>query len=144
MKVLDNVKRKDDVINDKIEHICALKATMLSITSRIDNERVQCSKDPDKFGKVYSQIDEEERILNKMIDSFVNYKNEIMTAINKVTELKYRKLLREKYINYKEFKDIASEMNYTYEYVIELHKKALNSFYEINKELIETYKNPSK
>lgn len=52
---------------------------------------------------------------------------EVLQTIDKVTDPNYRQLLFERYIQAKEWKDIADDIGYVEEYVRgELHGKALN------------------
>ena len=52
---------------------------------------------------------------------------EVLETIDKVTDPNHRQLLFERYIQDKEWKDIAADISYTEEYVRgELHGKALN------------------
>ena len=52
---------------------------------------------------------------------------EVLDTIDKVTDPNHRQLLFERYIQDKEWKDIADDISYTEEYVRgELHGKALN------------------
>lgn len=112
------------------EYIEALRTTLTSVSVKMDSERVQSTSDPDKLGKVFAQIDEEERKLEKMKADFLVYKVEVITAIKQVQTEKHRVLLFERYINHRSFKVIATLMNYSYDYILELHGKALEEFEE--------------
>jgi hypothetical protein len=89
---------------------------------------VQSSVDLDKFGKVFAQIDEEERRLERMEMDFLRYKVKVIGEIRQVQTDKHRLLLYERYINYKSFKVIAELMSYSYDYILELHGNALAEF----------------
>lgn len=122
------VQDKDKEITAQKEHIEALRSVLESIGVKMGDERVQSTSDPDKFGKIFAQIDEEERKLKQMEEDFVLYKVDVINAIKQVQTEKYRVLLNERYINYKSFKMIAVQMNYSYDYILELHGKALEEF----------------
>ena len=125
---LSNVQDKEKEILAQREYIEALRGVLESITVNMDSERVQSSSDPDKFGKIFAQIDEEERKLGEMELDFLKFKVEVITAIRQVQTVKHRVLLYERYINYKSFKVIAGLMNYSYDYILELHRNALEEF----------------
>lgn len=133
---LSAVYAKDEDILAQQEYIEALRSTLTSISVRTDIERVQSSSDPDKLGNILAQVDEEERKLEAMKADFLVYKVEAITAIKQVQTDKHRTLLHEKYINYRSFKVIAGLMNYSYDYIIELHGKALEEFEEMNPVLV--------
>ena len=59
------------------------------------------------------------------IDQLSKLKLEIMLAIDQVDKVKYRVLLEERYLCYKNWKDIAMVLDITPRYVHKLHKKAL-------------------
>ena len=126
------VQDKDREITAQKEYIDALRSVLESISVKTDGERVQSSSDPDKFGKVFAQIDEEERKLAKMEADFLMYRVGAITAIRQVQTDKHRLLLYKRYIQYKSFKLIAVMMNYSYDYILELHGKALDEFMEMN------------
>ena len=126
------VQDKDKDITAQKEYIEALRSVLESISVNMNGERVQSTSDPDKFGKVFAQIDEEEQKLLKMERDFVLYKIGAITAIKQIQTEKYRVLLYERYINYKSFKVIAGLMNYSYDYVLELHGDAISEFVKMN------------
>lgn len=128
---LCEVYEKDKDIDAQKEYIAALRSVLEPSGIRTDAERVQSSSDPDLFGKVFAQIDEEERKLKRMEQEFLMYKVNAITLIKQVQTKKHRDLLFERYINYKSFKVISGLMNYSYDYILELHGKALEEFGQI-------------
>lgn len=132
---LTNVIDKDKAIKKQHGYIEALRSLLEPSGINTDSERVQSSSDLDKFGKIFAMIDEEEERLNKMRIDFVVFRFEAITAINQVETEKHRLILYEKYINYKSFKAIAEIMSYSYDYIVELHGKALIEFEEFNPSL---------
>lgn len=126
------VQDKDKEITAQKEYIETLRSVLESISIRIDSERVQSTSDPDKFGKIFAQIDEEEKKLERMQGDFLMYKLKAVSEIRRVHTEKHRILLYERYIHYKSFKIIAGLMNYSYDYVLELHGNALLEFEEMN------------
>ena len=125
---LCDVQDKEKEIIAQKEYIEALRSVLESISVSTEGERVQSSSDKDKFGKIFAQIDEEERKLEVMLKNFIVFKLDAISAIKKVKTDKHRTLLHEKYINYKSFKEIAVLMNYSYDYILELHGNALKEF----------------
>lgn len=129
---LCNVQDKDKEITAQEEYIDALRSVLDSISVNMNGERVQSTSDPDKFGKIFAQIDEEETKLKQMKEDFLIYKLGVITAIKQVQTDKHRTLLYERYINYKSFKVISVLMNYSYDYTLELHGNALKEFLDMN------------
>ncbi len=65
-------------------------------------------------------------ILVKDIGRLVYVKHDIIKKINIVEDSLFRTILIEKYINLKNFEEIAGELNYSDRQVIRLHNKALD------------------
>ena len=129
---LSAVQDKDKDIVAQEEYIESLRSVLESISVKLSDDRVQSTSDPDKFGKIFAQIDEEEKKLEKMKSDFLMYKVGAITAIKNVETEKHRRLLYERYIHYKPFKTISVLMGYSYDYVLELHGNSLIEFEEMN------------
>ena len=125
---LCSVQDKDNAITEQKQHIEALRGVLESLGVSTDSERVQSSSDHDKFGKIFAQIDEEERRLEQMEKDFLMFKVRVILQIKEIPTAKHRVLLHERYINYKSFKVISVQMGYCYDYILELHGDALKEF----------------
>ena len=66
--------------------------------------------------------------INDEIDRFVDEKHKIINQIQRLKNADYISLLFKRYVEYKKFETIAVEMNFTYQYVIEMHRYALKEF----------------
>lgn len=70
-------------------------------------------------------------------------KRQIVERINRITDDRYHRLLVLKYIERHTLEQVSREMRYNYDYVRELHSKALKAFYKNNQDIVETpHKNP--
>ena len=133
---LQQLKRLDELINQKIKEVTDLRERATSV-SGIDysKDKVQTSPSGDApFVKLIGKIADLEAEINAEIDSFVNEKHKIINQIQSLKNADYISLLFKRYVEFKKFEIIAIEMNFTYQYVLELHGCALREF-EI------TYKN---
>lgn len=131
---LSQVKSKDAEIDNLQADKEGLIAMMYSLGGIGDGERVQSSRNNDKFGTLYSRIDEKEREITEKIDKLIDFKLKVSEEINALPDDRYKKLLHKRYIQFKSWEMIAVELGYTYAYVIELHGYALQEFsitYEI-------------
>lgn len=137
---LQRLKRLDTVINQKIKELEELR-TMSTSVGGVDysKERVQTSPSQDApFTKIiYRMIDLDEEI-NREIDNYVDEKHRIINQIQGLENEKYIKLLYLRYVEFKKFEEIAIEMNFTYQYTIELHGYALKDFEETYKNLFHS------
>ena len=127
---LQQLKRLDELINQKIKEVTDLRERATSV-SGIDysKDKVQTSPSGDApFVKLIGKIADLEAEINAEIDSFVNEKHKIIKQIQSLKNADYISLLFKRYVEFKKFEIIAIEMNFTYQYVLELHGCALREF----------------
>jgi len=125
----------DNLQNDKE----SLEAMLYSFGGRTDGDRVQSSRENDKFGSLFSRIDEKEQKIISAIEELINFKLRVSGQINALKDKRHVKLLYMRYIQYQSFETISVEMGYTYQYLIELHGQALKEFSKTYKTLLKTY-----
>lgn len=112
----------EDDVKELIEQKEAMFALVTSTTSNPDNIAVDGTHDPHKLDGYVAFV---ERI-NKEIDKLCNVKAEIVEAVYKLDDWRYRYILMHRYIDYMEWKDIAEEMHYDVRHVTRLHSYALD------------------
>lgn len=125
----------DETINQDIERLDEMKEDATN-TGGIDYSkvRVQTSLTGGKIeNDVVKYVTFNEHI-NREVDRFVDAKEQIIREIRGLHKADYIKVLFKVYVQYKSLKVAATEMKRSYQYVRELHKKAL-------KEFERTYKN---
>lgn len=76
-----------------------------------------------------------EKEINREIDVFVDKKHKIINQIQGLKNPIHIKILYGKYVEFKNLYDIAYEMNYTYQYIREVHGHALLAFEKTYKNL---------
>ncbi len=127
---LQKIQKLDILINQKIKELDDLRLRSRSIGS-IDysRERVQTSLSGNApfIGQIERIYDLDAEI-NAEIDIFVNEKHRIINQIQGLKNVSHIALLYKRYIEFKKFETIADEMNFTYQYAIELHGDALADF----------------
>lgn len=127
---LQQLQRLDTVINQKIKEVQDLRLKSQS-TGGIDysKEQVQSSPFGDApFVKLIGRIIDLEAEINAEIDAFVDEKHKIINQIQGLKNADYISLLYKRYVEYKKFETIAVEMNFTYQYVLNMHGYALKEF----------------
>lgn len=127
---LQQLQRLDTVINQKIKEVDDLRLKSRSVGS-IDylKERVQTSPSGDApFVKLIGRIIDLEAEINAEIDAFVDEKHRIINQIQGLKNSKYIEILYKHYVEFKRLEVVAVEMNFTYQYVVELHGYALKDF----------------
>lgn len=131
---LQQLKRLDTLIDQKIKELDELRS--MSTVGAVDysTERVQSSHSQDApFVRIVHKMIELEQEINSEIDAFVDKKHRIINQIQKLKNPDYISLLFKRYVEFKKFETIAIEMNYTYQYILNMHGYALKSFEEIMK-----------
>lgn len=115
---IDNLKREKEEI----------RQILYSIGGNISNERVQTSRNVDKFGTLYGRIDEKEKQIDDKIWEFIEFKLKVSEEINSLRDTRFVNLLYMKYIQFKRWDEIADTMEYSTRYVQKLHGYALEEF----------------
>ncbi len=135
---LSEVQRLQTIIEQKQERIKEIRESVSTVRGvRFDLEKVHGSGRTDKIGdSVTKIIDLETEVENDMI-SIIYRKHEIIEQIHALGNYRYIQLLYKRYIEFKRLQIVAAEMDFTYEYVLELHKKALKAFEVVNKEVLQ-------
>jgi len=118
---LNRARNIDKEINHLIEQRDEERSRLLSITQKLTGDTVQSTKDPHKFDRLV----EYEVEIDRQIDELIRVKTEILKAISKLTDGRYREILRLRYLEAKTFEQIAVEMNYSWRHVCTLHGRAL-------------------
>lgn len=138
---LQQLQRLDTVINQKIKELGDLRLKSQS-TGSIDysKERVQASPSGDApFVKLIGRIIDLEEEINAEIDAFVDEKHKIINQIQALKNSKYIEILYKHYVEFKRLEVVAVEMNFTYQYVVELHGYALKDFQITYENLLNSY-----
>ena len=132
---LDQLRVIDTKINQKMEELADLMTAATS-TGAIDysKDRVQTSPQNAQENRICKYVDLDAEI-NREIDEFVDIKHRVTKEIQELNVDYYIKILFKVYVQYKTVKDAANEIGLSYQYVRDLHKKALKAFEELHTHL---------
>lgn len=132
---LDQLRVIDTKINQKMEELADLMTAVTS-TGAIDysKDRVQTSPQNAQENRICKYVDLDAEI-NREIDEFVDIKHRVTKEIQELNVDYYIKILFKVYVQYKTVKDAANEIGLSYQYVRDLHKKALEAFEELHTDL---------
>lgn len=132
---LDQLRVIDTKINQKMEELADLMTAATS-TGAIDysKDRVQTSPQNAQENRICKYVDLDAKI-NREIDEFVDIKHRVTEEIQELNVDYYIKILFKVYVQYKTVKDAANEIGLSYQYVRDLHKKALKAFEELHTDL---------
>lgn len=125
---LEQVEQKITVVKNINSGINNLREILVSIGGTASGERVQTSKDHDKFGSIFARIDEKERIMDEKSKELIEFTAKVESEICSMENPQHMELLHKKYVLLEPLKQIAAEMNFTYRYVAKIHRNALQEF----------------
>lgn len=103
-------------------------------------ERVDTSPSNNQMDKIIDLVDSAAE-LREELTKLHSLKRQILGRIERVSDERYHKLLWLKYVELHSLEQISREMQYTYEYVRRLHIEALNSFAEVNQDIVNMSQN---
>ena len=141
---LQQLQRLDTMINQKIKELGDLRLMSQSVGG-IDysKERVQSSPSGDApFVKPVLRMIELEQEINAEIDRFVDEKHEIINQIQALQNQKHIDILYKHYVEFKRLEIVAVEMNFTYQYIVELHGTAFKEFQLTHENLLNSNDEP--
>ena len=124
---LNKIRYIDMMIDCKLEQINDLRDMLTSIGSPI-GDKVQSSKDPDKFTDPVSKIIELEKEINDDIDKLIDLKRIARKAIEQLDNEVENMVLYKRYFENKSFEQISVEMGYSWRQIHRLHGNALKDF----------------
>lgn len=125
---LMQIKQADIRINNKIAEKQALYSMATKVTPTLSFDKSSNGFGGDKIGNIVAKIADIETEINTMIDEYTDLKNKIIHEIEQLDDERYYNLLHKRYVQYKDFSIIASDMCYEYKSIIKLHGKALKEF----------------
>lgn len=128
---LQQIERLDKMIQNKLSEIYQLKTMACSVTVSSENDRVQTSSDKDRLGSTVAKIVDLEKETDRLVDSFVDLKKEIMSIISMIKSERHREILFKKYFEQKSLYAIAEELGMTDRGCKKAHKRALEEFEKI-------------
>lgn len=132
------MRYNDANIASRIEERNKLWMSLTSInSSRIKEISVQESnqKNDDRFEKVL----ELDRYIDREIDKLYELKLEISKRIDRCDEQMHSVILRERYLNYKSWDDIALLLNYDKRHILRIHGHALIDFSNHNQDVTKCH-----
>lgn len=136
---LGQVKSKEAKIRNLRRDREGIKDMLYSLGGGGEGERVQTSRNMDKFGTLYSRIDEMEREIDRQISALLLFKLKVSEEINEMKTDKYMTVLNCRYIHFMSWERIADsafDVKYTVRNILKMHGYALLEFQEVHGEML--------
>lgn len=127
---LRSLKRFDVKIKNLQWELEELENKAIGISSvDYSGDNVQSSSRGDPaFVKIMPKIKAVKDELEKTIEDFVEKRHEMILMINSLSNTNYIQVLFKRYVEFKKFDDIATEMSYEVQSVKNFHWKAIQEF----------------
>lgn len=134
---LKKAKRIDSFIKAKEEELFMLRSKADSIGSpTLSADKVQSTPNPTRLQDNIIAIIECEEKIQESINRLKQLHSEITDKIEALENDDHKLLLMLRYLNLKEWKYIATEMNFSESHILYLHKQALQAFEEEHKDFL--------
>lgn len=124
---LYQLKDVDNLISTYQEEADMLMTRLTSTTQRIKEVNVISSQN-NQFDDTIAKVLDLRNEINAQIDKYVDMKAEARKIVEKIQPLKYQTVLIKYYFQNKTFEQTAVEMGKSYQWVCELHGRALQEF----------------
>lgn len=126
-KYLSEIRFIDKDIRSRQSELDKLRQSVAINTSSLTDDKVQESHHGN-FDDRYMKLLEVTREINKKIDNLVDVKVRVSNEIDLIDGRVSRLILRERYLNFRTFKEIADILGYELRYTHKLHGIALLEF----------------
>ena len=127
-KYLQQIKRCDTKIDSGVEELTRLKALATRVTAALSGEVVSRTRQNDTMADAVARIIKLQQEIDKEVDRYIELKREVAERLSRLENPVYYQVLHSRYILYKTWEQIACDMDYSYQWVCELHGRALQEF----------------
>jgi hypothetical protein len=125
---LNQVRRYDRMISNKLSEIYQLKTLATSISVATDSDRVQSSGNKDRMGNTVARLVDLERETDKLIQVYTEKRQVIISQIDSMEDMNFYDVLFHRYIEGKTFEAISEDIHYSWRQVMRIHDDALAAF----------------
>ena len=136
---LGQVKRREARVRNLRRDREGIVNMLYSLGGAREGERVQSSRNNDKFGTLYGRIDEMEREIDSQITDLMRFQLKVSMEINELKTDKYMTVLNCRYIHFMSWEKIAEsafDVKYTVRHILKMHGYALLEFQEVHREML--------
>lgn len=131
------IRKTDRLIQRLTSTVATLRSSLTSQNYELKPDKVQSSGAKNPIEDAIIKINDLESQINTRIDELVTMRQEAFRMIKNVPDLDQQNILIGRYIQLKEWDDIAAELIFSTKWTIELHGKALLAFAKGNPGLFE-------
>jgi DNA-directed RNA polymerase specialized sigma subunit len=119
----------DQMILSKLDQLETLKSLSMKVTSSFAEEKISGGNvEKSKMESTIVKVIDLEGEINADFVRLIELKKEIQDTINRMEDINYQLLLEMRYLNGKNWEEIAQELKYNNRTVFKVHGKALKQF----------------
>ena len=122
---LSQAYRIDQRINSKLEQVMSLRDLLGKANVTLTGMPKSPTPNPHSMEDIIVKMVDLESEINDDIDTLVDLKAEIMRCIKRVDNPEYQTLLEMRYLCFKRWEEIATELSYSMQYAFRMHERAL-------------------
>ena len=131
------IRKTDRLIQRLKGTVATLRSGLTSQSYELKPDKVQSSGAKNPLESTMIKILDLERQITARIDELATMRNDTFSMIKNVPDLDQQNILIGRYIQLKNWDDIAAELSFSPKWVLKLHGKALLEFYKGNQEFFE-------
>lgn len=120
-------------ISAKLDQIHKLRDLATKTTQELTPDRIMSSGEQDKIAAIVGKIVDMETEVNTDIDRLQEVKRQVEEVIASVPEVKQQQVLTLRYINGETWERIAVDLGRSYQWVCELHGRALQKISAVDR-----------
>ena len=125
---LNQIKRLDKMIENKLDEIYRLREMSVSISTNMDKDRVQSSGSHDKLGESVAKIVDLERETNDILSELADKKKTIINQIDGMENYDFYVILTYKFVQKLDFREIFLKMKISERKMYTVYRQALKEF----------------
>lgn len=131
------IRKTDRLIQRLSSTVATLRSSLNAQSYDLKPDKVQGFSAKSPFESTVIKIIDLEEQINARIDELVSMKQEAFDRIGNVPDFDQQNILIGRYIQLKEWDDIAAELKFSAKWVLKLHGKALLEFSKGNQKFFE-------
>ena len=131
------IRKTDRLIQRLSSTVSTLRSSLNAQSYDLKPDKVQSSSAKSPFESTVIKIIDLEAQINARMDELVSMKQEAFDRIKNVPDFDQQNILIGRYIQLKEWDEIAAELKFSAKWVLKLHGKALLEFSKGNQEFFE-------
>lgn len=125
-KYLEQLKTIDRKINQLYREKERMEAQLSPGSTAPKEVQVLSSVPADPMGDKVAAIVDIEREMDRLSDQLIKKRSEILNVIHSLDDSNCIDLLYKRYMEYKQWKDVEKEMNYSHKQTMRIHGRALS------------------